>query len=149
MGLAGRLLSVPMIPDDDSEELNLPEIKSDNGNMSNEVKNLLKFAGLPVSTRLTKAEKANGVTKPIGQRKKSPNLYGFHSFRHYFVSTCAECNIPMAYVEAIIGNESEVIRQYYTHIDTAEMMRSISRIEPKFIGMPTQAALPQLQETMG
>jgi len=132
-----------MIPDDDSEELNLPEIKSDNGNMSNEVKNLLKFAGLPVSTRLTKAEKANGVTKPIGQRKKSPNLYGFHSFRHYFVSTCAECNIPMAYVEAIIGNESEVIRQYYTHIDTAEMMRSISRIEPKFIGMPTQAALPK------
>mgnify|MGYP000009441912 FL=1 len=136
-------VSVPMIPDDDSEELNLPEIKSDNGNMSNEVKNLLKFAGLPVSTRLTKAEKANGVTKPIGQRKKSPNLYGFHSFRHYFVSTCAECNIPMAYVEAIIGNESEVIRQYYTHIDTAEMMRSISRIEPKFIGMPTQAALPK------
>ena len=49
----------------------------------------------------------------------------------------------MAYVEAIIGNESEVIRQYYTHIDTAEMMRSISRIEPKFIGMPTQAALPK------
>jgi len=130
--------------DEERKRLLGQSIKSDNGNMSGEVKNLLRFAGLPVSIRLTEAEKASGISKPIGQRKKSPNLYGFHSFRHYFVSTCAECNIPMAYVEAIIGNDSEVIKQYYTHIDTEEMMRSITRIEPKFIGMMPSSALPQI-----
>ena len=135
--------------DEERKKLLGKSIKSDNGNMSGEVKNLLKFVGLPVSIRLTETEKADGVIKSIGQRKKAPNLYGFHSFRHYFVSTCAECNIPMAYVEAIIGNDSGVIREYYTHIDTDEMMRSITQIEPKFIRTISQPALPQSPEVVG
>lgn len=120
--------------DEERKQLLGQSVKSDNGNMSGEVKNLLKFVGLPVSARLTKTEKANGIRKPIGQRQKSPNLYGFHSFRHFFVSTCAANNVPAAYVEAIIGDDSSVIKEYYTHINPEDMMRAITQIENKFIG---------------
>ncbi len=120
------------------------EKKSDNGNMHNEVKNLLRYVGLPTNTRLTKAEQTEGITINRGRRKKSANIYGFHSFRHFFVSTCAESNVPMAYVEAILGADSAVLKEYYTHINTDDMMRAIKEIECKFVGdlpQPQQRAL--------
>lgn len=116
--------------------------KSDNGNLCGEVKNLLKFVGLPVTARLTKEEHENGVEKHLERRKKSPNLYGFHSFRHFFVSVCAENNVPIAYVETIIGTNSAVLKAYYTHVDQEDMMRAISRIECKFVGGLQQPKIP-------
>lgn len=39
-----------------------------------------------------------------GQRKRKANIYGFHSFRHSFVSFCANAGVPLPVVQSIVGH---------------------------------------------
>ena len=119
--------------------------KSDNGGISNEIKRLLAFVGLDVNTRDTLPKDSN-VSSINSRRRLRPNLYGFHSFRHNFVSICASKNIPMVYVEAIIGDESSVLKEYYTHINVEDMQRRICEIQNDFIGISTAANNGTLNE---
>lgn len=50
------------------------------------------------------------------QRYLKANIYGLHSFRHSFVSFCAEAGVPMAIVEAIVGHGNPSMTKHYTHI---------------------------------
>ncbi len=72
-----------------------------------EIQHLFAQAGLPVNDR---AYAVKGV--------KRTNSYGYHSFRHAFVSRCAAIGIPQAIVESIVGANAEVLKKYYTHIST-------------------------------
>lgn len=110
-------------------------VKSDNGGISNEIKRLLAFAGLDVNTRSSQNSANESSLAP--RRKKRPNIYGFHSFRHNFVSVCAANNIPMAYVEAIIGDDSSVLREYYTHVNFEDMQLRINGIQGDLFGNST------------
>ena len=121
--------------DEERRERLSSNTKSDNGGISNEIKRLLAFVGLSVNTRLP--QNSVNESSSIQRRKKRPNIYGFHSFRHNFVSVCAANNIPMAYVEAIIGDDSSVLREYYTHVNFEDMQLRISGIQGDLFGNST------------
>ncbi len=72
-----------------------------------EIQHLFAQAGLTVNDR-------GSTVKGI----RRTNSYGFHSFRHVFVSKCAAMGIPQAIVESIVGTNAEVLKKYYTHIST-------------------------------
>jgi len=61
-------------------------------------------------------------------RRKAVSVYGFHSLRHSFVSFCNENNIPKAVVVSILGADSDIIDQYYTHIGDAAQEQAIQLI---------------------
>lgn len=41
---------------------------------------------------------------------------GFHSLRHSFVSMCAENNIPLAVVQALVGHTNPAMTRHYQHV---------------------------------
>lgn len=61
-------------------------------------------------------------------RKMKMTLYGFHSFRHSFVSFCAEANIPKAVVTSIVGANSDIVDKHYTHVGEEAQRRAIEAI---------------------
>ncbi len=79
-----------------------------------EIQHLFKSAGLTVNDR-------GSVTKGIRRN----NSFGFHSFRHVFVSKCAAMGIPQAIVESIVGTNAEVLKKYYTHISTENVREAM------------------------
>ena len=79
-----------------------------------EIQHLFGQAGLPVNDR---ASTVKGIRRT--------NSYGFHSFRHVFVSKCAAMGIPQAIVESIVGANAEVLKKYYTHISTENIKEAM------------------------
>ena len=61
-------------------------------------------------------------------RKKKATVLGFHSFRHSFASFCAEAGVPKAVVESILGANSEIVDQFYTHVGDAAQRAAIEAI---------------------
>ena len=59
-----------------------------------------------------------------GRRKIAANLYSLHSFRHTFVSFCANAGVPLEIVASIVGHGSPAMTRHYTHI-TDEARRSV------------------------
>ena len=49
-------------------------------------------------------------------RKKKTTVLGFHSLRHSFASFCAEAGVPKAVVVSILGANSDIVDQFYTHV---------------------------------
>lgn len=43
------------------------------------------------------------------------NLYGFHSFRHFFASTCANAGVPVSTLSEILGDNIATLQKYYMH----------------------------------
>ena len=41
---------------------------------------------------------------------------GFYSLRHSFASFCAEAGVPKSVVVSILGANSEIVDEFYTHI---------------------------------
>lgn len=56
----------------------------------------------------------NPEAKP--QRALRANLYSLHSFRHTFVSFCANAGVPLDVVAEIIGHGSPEMTRHYAHI---------------------------------
>lgn len=50
------------------------------------------------------------------QRQNDANDYGFSSFRHSFVSFCANAGVPLPVVQSIVGHSSTAITRFYIHI---------------------------------
>lgn len=61
-------------------------------------------------------------------RAKSICVYGFHSLRHSFASHCAEAGVPKAVVQSILGDESDILDAYYTHIGDEAQQKAIAAI---------------------
>lgn len=51
-----------------------------------------------------------------------------HSFRHYFCSSCARCNIPEVTVQAWLGHSSSKITRRYFHLDSHEAQTQMSKL---------------------
>ncbi len=56
-------------------------------------------------------------TETRGKRKIAANLYSLHSFRHTFVSFCANAGVPLEVVASIVGHGSPAMTRHYTHIN--------------------------------
>jgi integrase len=61
-------------------------------------------------------------------RKRAVTVYGFHSLRHSFVSFCIDHNISKAVCVSIVGADSDIIDQYYTHVGEAAQEQAIQLI---------------------
>ena len=66
--------------------------------------------------------------KSLGQRIKNPNLYSLHSFRHTFVSFCANAGVPLDVVASIVGHGGTAMTRHYTHISDAAKSKAIDAL---------------------
>ena len=62
------------------------------------------------------------------QRVRNPNLYSLHSFRHTFVSFCANAGVPLDVVASIVGHGSTAMTRHYAHISDAAKDRAIQAL---------------------
>lgn len=72
-----------------------------------------------------------------GQRKLAANVYSLHSFRHTFVSFCANAGVPLAVVAEIVGHGNPAMTEHYSHIST-ESKRSAIMALPSFSTLAPQ-----------
>jgi integrase len=54
--------------------------------------------------------------------------YSFHSFRHTFVSFCAEAGIPLSIVQEIVGHGNPAMTRHYTHISKEAAKNAIKAL---------------------
>lgn len=64
----------------------------------------------------------------IGRRKLAANAYSLHSFRHTFVSFCANAGVPLAVVAEIVGHGSPAMTRHYSHINTEAKQRAVDAL---------------------
>lgn len=55
-------------------------------------------------------------------------LYGFHSFRHFFASTCADAGVPVATLAEILGDNISTLNKYYIHAQEGSRKKMISAL---------------------
>ena len=63
--------------------------------------------------------------KKTAQRVRNPNLYSLHSFRHTFVSFCANAGVPLDVVASIVGHGSVAMTRHYAHISDSAKDKAI------------------------
>ena len=59
------------------------------------------------------------------RRAIAANLYSLHSFRHTFVSFCANAGVPLAIVAEIVGHGSPAMTRHYSHINDDAKQKAI------------------------
>lgn len=69
----------------------------------------------------------NTLSERSGATRKTA-VYGFHSFRHSFISICANSHIPMHVVMDMVGHNSEVIHKIYQHADKEQKIKAIESL---------------------
>ncbi len=79
---------------------------------------VFKFIGLEINQEIEKGQR----------RKRKANVYGFHSFRHSFVSFCAKAGVPMPVVQSIVGHGSPAITRHYVHIGESAARQAINAL---------------------
>jgi integrase len=85
------------------------------GFVNHDVMRVIRWSGLEPSRK-------------VKGRRKAITVYGFHSLRHSFVSFCIDHNIPKAVTVSILGADSDIIDQYYTHVGEAAQEQAIQLI---------------------
>ena len=63
-----------------------------------------------------------------GRGVLAANLYSLHSFRHTFVSFCADAGVPEAVVASIVGHDTIAMTRHYTHISAGAKQRAIDML---------------------
>ena len=63
-----------------------------------------------------------------GQRKLAANVYSLHSFRHTFVSFCANAGVPLAVVAEIVGHGNPAMTEHYSHISAESKREAIKAL---------------------
>ena len=86
--------------------------------ISAEAATVFKFIGLEINKEVKKGQR----------RKKKTCVYGFHSFRHSFVSFCAKAGVPMPVVQSIVGHGSPAVTRHYVHIGEGAARQAINAL---------------------
>lgn len=81
--------------------------------------------------------------RAIEGRMMSQVEVGFHSLRHSFVSMCAENNVPLAVVQALVGHTSPAMTRHYQHTGEAAALAAVSALPS--LTEENKKALPQSQ----
>ena len=71
-----------------------------------------------------------------GQRKLAANIYSLHSFRHTFVSFCANAGVPLAVVAEIVGHGNPAMTEHYSHISTESKRSAIKSLPSLAASVP-------------
>lgn len=61
-------------------------------------------------------------------RARRANVYGFHSFRHSFVSFCAKAGVPLPVVQSIVGHGNPAITRHYVHIGEESVRKAVDAL---------------------
>jgi integrase len=103
------------------DEFILPQIaeryKRNPHGIQTDATKVLKHIGLETT------QKIKGV-----RRLRDANIYGFHSFRHSFVSFCAKAGVPLPVVQAIVGHGNPAITRHYIHIGEESVKQAINAL---------------------
>ena len=103
------------------DEFILPQIaeryKRNPHGVQGDTSKVLKYIGLETT------QEAKGV-----RRLRNVNIYGFHSFRHSFVSFCAKAGVPLPVVQAIVGHGNPAITRHYIHIGEESVKQAIKAL---------------------
>ncbi len=84
-----------------------------------------------VQALLHKAGIETRIDRESCSRKST--VYGFHSFRHSFVSLCAANRIPMNVVMELVGHRSAMVHEIYQHASNEQKIEAINVIEKEFL----------------
>ena len=76
-----------------------------------------------------------------GQRKLSANIYSLHSFRHTFVSFCANAGVPYSVVASIVGHGNPAMTEHYSHISTESKRIAIKSLPSLAASVPDDNAV--------
>ena len=71
-----------------------------------------------------------------GRRKIAANAYGLHSFRHTFVSFCANAGVPYSVVASIVGHGNPAMTEHYSHISTESKKSAIKALPSLAVTAP-------------
>lgn len=101
------------------------------------------------NTRLTDITAARKLfAQKTGSEKRAQVDVGFHSFRHTFVSLCANNKVPMALVQKIVGHSNPMMTEHYFHENEEEFKKATAvlpdvttREEPKALPAPATSKL--------
>ena len=63
---------------------------------------------------------------------RSQAVFGFHSFRHSFVTLLSNENIPRHVVMDMVGHSTTVVHQVYQHVETSQKKQAIKKL-PKIV----------------
>jgi len=98
----------------------------------------------------TGLETTASEAETFGRRKIAANAYSLHSFRHTFVSFCANTGVPFAVVAEIVGHGNPAMTEHYSHISTAAKQEAINALPAlKEIPMPAGTQLSSTGEMDG
>lgn len=75
----------------------------------------------------------------VGRRKLAANAYSLHSFRHTFVSFCANAGVPLAIVAEIVGHGNPAMTRHYSHITTEAKRGAIEALPVLESSFPTKS----------
>ena len=96
----------------------------------------LKYLSSPitVSSMVQALFRKAGIETNIDRERCSRKcvIYGFHSFRHSFVTLCAANGIPMNVVMELVGHRSVVVHEIYQHASAEQKIKAINVIENEF-----------------
>ena len=70
-------------------------------------------------------------------RKKKTTVLGFHSLRHSFASFCAEAGVPKAVVVSILGANSDIVDEFYTHVGEDAQRAAVEAISGSSASTPS------------
>lgn len=68
------------------------------------------------------------------RRALGANIYSLHSFRHTFVSFCANAGVPLAIVAEIVGHGNPAMTRHYTHVNDSAKEKAID-VLPSFTSL--------------
>lgn len=86
-------------------------------------KDVQKIIRLALGVEVT--EKASDTKS---QRAIGASVYSLHSFRHTFVSFCANAGVPLAVVQSIVGHGSPAMTAHYTHISSEAKQKAVAAL---------------------
>lgn len=144
-GRVGKEVTLPLHPDL-REKLNaakkwkikdnpfiLPKVadryKRNHSGISKDTSRILQHVGLETSIDPGEGVRRKTYKNKDNKLKKMKVCqYSMHSFRHTFVSFCANASVPLAVVQDIVGHTSPAMTRHYTHISNEAKKKAINAL---------------------
>lgn len=85
------------------------------------------FGGIMEKAKIRQPEPRGGKTTRTGKGRQF-RAFGFHSFRHAFISRLANADVPADVRKAMAGHSSDEVHRRYTHLDLSTQRRAVDRL---------------------
>lgn len=140
---SGKLVTIPMHPqlrealletESRHEKSNyiLPDVaeryQKNPAGIGKDISKLINSIGLEATIDAPDNVRTKKLGKGKEKTKRRVCQYGTHSFRHSFVSFCANAGVPMAIVQEIVGHGSPAMTRHYYHMDQAAAQKAINTL---------------------